>query len=66
MSGLDEFELVDIRVIKAPEPQAGLERMRLGNFVDRFEKSPAIGEAKILPRAAGPFGFDRRGSIAKH
>jgi hypothetical protein len=38
----------------------------LGNFFHRFEKSPAIGEAKILPRAAGAFGFDRRGPIAKH
>ena len=66
MTVFNEIELVNIRVIKAREPQAGLERMRLGNFFHRFEKSPAIGEAKILARAAGAYGFDRRGSIAKH
>ena len=63
---LDEIELVNIRVIKVRKPQAGLERMRLGNFFHRFEESPAISEGKILPLAAGALGFDRRGSIAKY
>ena len=66
MPMLNEIELVNLFLIEAREPQAGLEFVRLGNFVHRFEESPAIGEAKILPRAAGAFGFDRRGSPAKH
>jgi hypothetical protein len=65
MTVLDEIEFINVLLIEAREAQAGLERVRLGNFLDRFEKCSVIGEAEVFPRAAGAFGFDRGGPIAE-
>src|SRR5579872_2085789 len=47
--------------LRAGDAQMGGEFVRLGNFVDRFEKAAAIGEKKGLARAVRPHGFDRDG-----
>ena len=63
---LGEIEFINILLFKARESKACLEGVRLGNFLDRFEKCAAIREVESLPDAARALGFDIGGPIAKH
>src|SRR5208337_2380985 len=46
----------------APDRDIGGKFMRLGNFLDRLEKHPAVDEGERLPRAVRPHGLDRDGA----
>lgn len=45
----------------AVDRDMGVERVRLRNFVDRFQETATVGEREVMPRAVRPHGLDRNG-----
>lgn len=50
---LGEIEFINILLFKARESKACLEGVRLGNFLDRFEKCAAIREVEVCRTPPG-------------